>query len=269
MKQFRFIIGLPRSGSTMLGTLLRQNHDVYVTSTSPMLDQLVANQDIYKHKLSSTKANYIQEQLDNITLNMIQGMWKHVPENIIIDSNRGWGKNLPSVEVLFKQKIKCIGLYRNIPEVMASWLTLIKNNSNNYVDIELNQHGLELTDKNRMLFMWENMVKDCTEALIYAIRDDKENVLLIDYNDLCNKPQEILKQINGYLGLPIIEYDLNNINVNSIIQNDELSWGLVGMHTVRQKLSKVSNSAKEVLGDELFEYFTVIDNQFQGGINGK
>jgi sulfotransferase len=269
MKQFHFIIGLPRSGSTVLGALLRQNQNVYVTSTSPMLDQLVANQDIYKYKLSSTKANYIQEQLDNITLNMIQGMWKHVPEKIIIDSNRGWGKNLPSIEILFKQKIKCIGLHRNIPEVMASWLKLIKNNTNNYVDIELMQQGLELTDKNRMMFMWENMVKDCVEALIYAVRDDKENVLLIDYNELCDEPREVLAKINGYLGLPIIEYDLDNININSIIQNDELSWGLAGMHAIREKLEKVCDTALEVLGDELFEYFTIIDNQFKEEINGK
>ena len=104
MKRFHFIIGLPRSGSTLLATILRQNPDVFVTSTSPMLDQLVANQDIYRHGLQSTKANFIQEQLDNITLRMIQGMWAHVPQNIIIDNNRGWGKNLPSVEVLFKEK---------------------------------------------------------------------------------------------------------------------------------------------------------------------
>ena len=45
MKTYHFLAGLPRSGSTVLASILNQNPEVYVTPTSPMLDLLVKNQD--------------------------------------------------------------------------------------------------------------------------------------------------------------------------------------------------------------------------------
>lgn len=252
MKKFNFIIGLPRSGSTLLATLLRQNSDIYVTSTSPMLDQLVANQDIYKHKLQTTKANYIQEQLDNITLRMIQGMWDHVPQSIIIDNNRGWGKNLPSVEILFKEKIKCIACYRDIPSIMASWLTLIHKNPTNGIDMDLRQRGLEISDANRMMLLWNEMVADCVDSLLCSVRDS-DSILLVNYDTLCESPELIMQQVNQFIGVDTV-YDFSRIGQHSIPQDDETSWGLSGLHTVRDKLEKTSGDPKIILG-ELYDKF--------------
>lgn len=260
-KDFYFLIGLPRSGSTLLASLLRQNPDVYVTSTSPMLDQLVANQNIYKQKLQSTKANYNQIQLDNITLRMIDGIWSHVPENIIIDNNRGWGKNLKSVEILFKKKIKAIAVYRDIPSIMASWLILIKNDPNNNIDIDLKYRGLEITDYNRMMLMWHEMVFDCVDALCCAIKDYPDDVILINYDDLIENPQRELDKINSVIGSELV-YSFENINKYSIPQKDISAWGLSDMHTVRSNLEKIHNNPKEILGDELFDIFSELDKQF-------
>lgn len=259
-KEFFFITGLPRSGSTLLGALLRQNN-AYVTATSPMLDQLVTNHDIYKYKLQTTKANYIQEQLNNITFRLIQGLWAHVKEDVIIDSNRGWSKNLPTVELLFGKKIKCIVVYRDIPSIMASWLTLLRKNPNNYLDNDLRRRGMVVDDKNRMYIMWEEMVKDCVEGFICSIKDGKDNIILVNYDLLCTRPQEELSKINSFLGLPQLNYDIENVSINAIDQADEKAWGLVGMHTIRSKVQKLSNNPRELLGEELFEYFSKIDTE--------
>jgi sulfotransferase len=261
MKEFYFLVGLPRSGSTLLATLLRQNQDVYVTSTSPMLDQLVANQDIYKEKLQSTKANYNQTQLDNITLRMIEGIWGHIDAPKIIDNNRGWARNLPSVEILFKKRIKCIAMYRDIPSIMASWLTLIKKNPINSIDQDLINRGQEVNDYNRMMLMWHEQVLDCVESLCSALTTNREDVLLISYDELISNPVDVLTKVNNVIGSDIT-YSLDKINEYSIPQYDDDAWGLNGLHDVRPAIDKVSSDPKDVLGDELYEIFTKLNEQY-------
>ena len=48
MKTYYFMSGLPRSGSTVLASILNQNPAVYVTPTSPMLNVAVKMQEAWR-----------------------------------------------------------------------------------------------------------------------------------------------------------------------------------------------------------------------------
>lgn len=259
-KQFHFLSGLPRSGSTVLASILSQNPEVFVTPTSPMLDQLIENQNIW-HNLQTVKANPIPVQLDNITRGMINGMWQHVPQKIVIDKNRGWGKNMPASEILFGEKIKMIAVKRDLPSIMASWLTLLQNNPNNHLDQKLMYMGKQLTDANRMEEMWDNMVRDCFEALQQALRDARDQIILVDYSGIVDRPQETLSKIEQFLGLPKHKYDLNRIE-NKYTDDDLSAWGLNGMHKIRSELKKTSQDPREVLGNELFNKYAIIEQSY-------
>lgn len=260
MKKFHFLSGLPRSGSTVLSAILNQNPAVYVTPTSPMLDQLIENQNIW-HNLQTVKANPIPDQLTNITRRMIQGMWSHVEQDIIIDKNRGWGKNMPASEILFNEKIKMVATTRDLPSIMASWLTILQNNPNNYLDREIMYKGFPVNDDNRMASMWFNMVQDCMEALKQAKIDASDRLLLVDYDDLMNHPKDILEGIEIFLDLPKFDYDFDNII--SLTNDDDLSaWGLDGMHTIRSTLSKTSKDPEQLLGEELYNRFVEMEKQY-------
>lgn len=261
MKTYHFISGLPRSGSTVLSAILNQNPAVYVTPTSPLLDQLIENQNIW-HNLQTVKANPYPEQLTNITRLMIDAMWQHRPESIIIDKNRGWGKNMPASTILFEKDIKMVATTRDLPSIMASWLTLLKNNPHSYMTEVLYKKGFEATDDNMMAEMWFNMVKDCMEALQQAKKDAPNRLLLIDYDDLVNSPKKCILQIERFLGLPKFEYDFKNIKSDS--NDDDLSaWGLNGMHKVRSVLGKTSKDPKKVLGEKLYNRFIELEKQYK------
>ena len=261
-KQFHFLSGLPRSGSTVLSAILNQNPAIYVTPTSPLLDQLFENQNIW-HGLQTVKANPIPEQLTNITRRLIDGMWQHVPQNIIIDKHRGWGKNMTASTILFGQEIKMIATTRDIPSIMASWLTILRNNPNSYMDRKLFNMGLRPTDENYMNEMWENMVKDCVEALQQAKKDASNRLLIIHYNDLMEKPTECLNQIETFLQLPKYNYDIYNI-VSNTVDDDLAAWGLDGMHKIRSILKKTAKAPEEILGDKLYDKFMKIDQLYKG-----
>lgn len=259
-KQFYFLSGLPRSGSTVLASILNQNPEVYVTPTSPMLDLLIENQNAW-HKLPSVQANPFPDQLTNITRAMISSSWEHRPERIIIDKNRGWGKNMPASTILFGSEIKMIATTRDLPSIMASWLTLLHKNPYSHMDSTLKNKGLSATDENRMGEMWFNMVKDCMESLAQAKKDASNRLLLVDYDGLIQNPKDTLKKIESFLELPSWEYDYNNI-ISETFDDDLAAWGLKGMHKIRSKLEKTSKHPKEILGQDLYNRFIGIEREY-------
>lgn len=260
-KQFYFLSGLPRSGSTVLASILNQNPSVYVTPTSPLLDLLIENQNSW-YRTPSVKANPFPEQLTNLTRAMIQAMWQHQPEPIIIDKNRGWGKNMPASTILFEQEIKVIATVRDLPSIMASWLTLLKVNPSSYIHNSIVQRGFPTTDENLMAEMWFNMVKDCMEAMQQLKKDASNRLLLIDYNELVTDPAGQLSKISVFLQLPSYIYDFNNIICNTV--DDDLSaWGLNGMHKIRSTLSNTAKNSRQILGDDLYSRFIDLEKDFQ------
>jgi sulfotransferase len=260
MKTFYFLAGLPRSGSTVLASILNQNPEVYVTPTSPMLDLLVKNQDVF-WELPSVLANPCPDQLTNVTRAMINAMWEHRPEPIIIDKNRGWGKNMPASKTLLEKNIKVIATVRDLPSIMASWLTLLRNNPESKMDELLKVRGYPVNDESRMGEMWFNMVKDCMESVVQLKKDASDRLLLIDYDDLMRNPQIILEQIEQFLLLPKYEYDFDNIESDTE-DDDMTAWGLHGMHKIRPKLQKTSKHPRDILGRMLYERFVQIEKEY-------
>lgn len=258
-KTYYFLSGLPRSGSTVLAAILNQNPALYVTPTSPMLDQLIENQNIW-HSLQTVKANPMPEQLTNITRAMINSMWQHRSENIIIDKNRGWGKNMPASTVLFGKEIPVIATVRDLPSIMASWLTLIKKHPN-HINSVIRSRGFEPTDENIMAEMWFNMVQDCMDGLRQLKKDAANRLLLVDYDALISNPVGQLSAVEDFLKLPKWKYDLKNIKIDTV-DDDVAAWGIPNMHSIRPMLAKTSKSAKEVLGDAMYYKFLNLEEQY-------
>ena len=261
MKQVYFLSGLPRSGSTVLAAILNQNPSVYVTPTSPLLDQLISNQNIW-HSLQTVKANPVPDQLTNITRKMIDGIWSHRKEPIILDKNRGWGKNMPASTILFEKPIKMIATTRDLPSIMASWLTLLHKNPNSYMRKNLADKYVEYSDQNMMAEMWFNMVKDCMEALLQAKKDASDRLFLIPYDELVSNPQEVIEGVTHFLNLPAFNYDFNSIH-NDTQDDDLAAWGLVGMHSIRSKLEKTCKSPIEILGESLYNIFLGLEKNYE------
>ena len=259
-KTYHFLSGLPRSGSTVLASILNQNPAVYVTPTSPMLNIAVKMQEAWRED-PTVKANYFEEQINNLTKAILPAFWQHRPEPIIIDKGRGWAKNMPNASALFGKKIKAVVVERDLPSIMASWLSLIRNQKNCHVDKALVQRGYAVTDENRLGEMWFNMVKDCMEGSYQIRKEAADQIIIVKYDELIEDASHTLKRIEEFLDLPKYNYDFNNIS-NDTTDDDAVAWGFDGLHTIRPQLLKTSASAREVLGDELFFRFTEIEKQY-------
>lgn len=261
-KNYYFMCGIPRSGSTLLLSILNQNKTLYGTSTSPLLDLLCFNEYSWRN-CQSVIANPVSVQLENISESIINGCWKHIPQTIIIDKHRGWGRNLNTIEKIFKKNPKAIATVRDIPSVLASFLQLLRNSNQSvtYVDRILLKKHLPLTDENRVDVLWNDFITDSWESLKVGFSTKRDSLILVDYDELINNNDEIMKKVYDFLELPYFHHNINDIK-NETNENDLIAWGLENLHKIRPTLEKTCKSPEEVLGKKIFNKYVNMNLEF-------
>lgn len=197
--------------------------------------------------------------LTDVSRGIINSVWEHRPEKIIIDKHRGWGKNMTTSTKIFYEEIKVVATVRDLPSIMASWLTLIRKYPHNF-DQYLLGKGYQPTDENRMGEMWFNMTRDCMESVCMARETAGNRLLLVDYDDFVNDPKKEVDRVTRFLDLPKHEYDFDNIQEQP--SDDMKAWGFPDLHKIRTKISKTSKPAKDILGEELYNRFVEIEKQY-------
>lgn len=260
-KKFFFLAGIPRSGSTVLASILNQNPALYVTPTSPMLDLLFLNEQEWR-QLPSVKQAPDHQQVLNISNAIINGCWEHVPQNIIIDKHRAWGRNLSIIPKVFNQEPKLLLTVRDIPATIASFITLTqKHNGPTILDQMLAERGLLGTMSNKVGLILENFIADPLDSARTAFVNHRKNVCLIEYDKLMQSPDETLAEIYEFLEIPLIKHDLNNIVCQT--QDDDLvAWGMSGLHQIRSTLKSVAKNPAEVIGQHLVDRINSLKLEF-------
>ena len=126
--RLHFISGLPRSGSTLLAALLRQNPRFSAGMSSPVYN-------LFCSMLAETSARVEGSVfIDNeIRKRLLMGVFDAYynndakPETVIFDTNRGWTTKMGALAELFPDA-KVICCVRNVSWVLDSIENLIRNN---------------------------------------------------------------------------------------------------------------------------------------------
>ena len=252
MKTFHFYAGLPRSGGTVLASILSQNPDVYVTTNTALHDVLTAANKAW-NEAPTVISHPISEQLTNMNEALIDAMWKHRNESIIIDRNRAWANSMPVSKEWFGKDIKVIASIRDVPSIMASWITLIKNERG-----EMPQEMLENVAND----MWNTFTKEFLDTFVQLKREAGDRVLFFEYDDIVSNPRYHLSQIEDFLDLPKFEYDLENIQ-GEFQDKNIIPGGFKGMHRIRPKYEKVSVPPEQELGTKLYKKFQELNDKFR------
>jgi sulfotransferase len=260
MKTLFFLSGLPRSGSTLLGSILSQHPKLQATPTSPLADLLCwIDEGFSKLDLQYT---YDKQQIQYNTYNSIlENFYNHIEKPYILDKHRGWCKNVHSIEKFLHQTTKIIATNRRISEVLASYILLIQRNNeaDNFVDAHLRREGKEINTDNRIECLWKNYVCDPYESLVYGLTHNRSNIHLVDYNDLTQKPERELNKIYEFLGIEYHSHDFLDI-LNTCKEEKDHEWGIDNLHQIRPKLQRTSPPPEEVIGEEntkLYDKFNI------------
>jgi sulfotransferase len=259
MKNLYFLSGLPRSGSTLLGSILSQHSKLQATPTSPLADLLCWIDEGF----SKLDIQYTYDK-DNIQYNtyhsILSNFYNHIEKPCILDKHRGWCKNVSSIEKYIHQKPKIIATNRRISEVLASYIILLeKNGIDNFVDAHLRREGTPITTTNRIECLWKNYVSDPYQSLVYGLQHHSHNIHLVDYNHLIENPENEVKKIYEFLEIESNKHDFSNI-LNTCAEDKDYAWGIDNLHQIRPKLQRTSPSPEEIIGEEnvkLYDKFNI------------
>ena len=255
MKQFVMLSGLPRSGSSVLCSMLNQHPDIYASTTSPVIDLIeILNQNW--QAISAALVTPDKNQYPNMIKGICYGAYEHIDKPVIIDKNRLWPRHGKLMPETLGHKPKIICTVRNIPEILASYILLINKNSNKitFVDQELIDSNLPVNNKNRCKLLWEKYINGPYNSVRIGFNSPNINLCIVDYDSIVNYSQETMDKICNFLEINRFLVDLDNLQ--PMKENDDYHGGMNGLHDVRSIMKRTSPSPELVIGHELTQLYT-------------
>jgi sulfotransferase len=247
-----FISGLPRSGSTLLAAILRQNPRFHAGMSSPVGSLFMALQGAMSRR--NEAAVFIEEAQKR---ELLKGLFDNYycaihPEKVVFDTNRAWCSKLPTLARLFPDS-KVICCVPHVPWIMDSIERLIRENAFELSGI----FGFEslntvYTRVNRLAAS-DGLVGFAIDALREAFwGEHADRLVLVGYEALVKNPQDTLQRLYDFLGEPWFWHDFDNVEYEA--SEFDLALGTPNLHTVRRKVEWIDRQT--LLPPELFNRFT-------------
>jgi sulfotransferase len=246
-----FISGLPRSGSTLLAAILRQNPRFHAAMTGPVGAMYMALEAAMS--LRNETAVFIQEtQRRDVLKGLFSSYYADVQaDKVVFDTNRMWCTKLPALTQLFPEsRILCC--VRNIAWIMDSVERLVRKNA-----FELS--GMFGFEPGNTVYMRLNRIAASDGLVGYALDALKEaffgeqasRLILIEYQALARAPEATLDHLYRLLGETPFGHDFNCIEYQA--DAFDMRLGTPGLHTVGRRVEWMDRQS--VLPPELFHRF--------------
>lgn len=246
MKTIHFISGLPRSGSSLIADILKQNPDLHSENAGSLASvfKLVAN-NWHSAKEGNRK---ITQSKNAVLSSILQGYYQHIDKSIVFDNNLQWTSMIPTLEAVLQREIKIVVCVRNPAEILTSFERTRKENPTICFDVDM-----ELKEKSSIasrayyyagpdgvLGITHRNIKD---AIVMGYLD---RMLFVDYARFCNSPKSQTRRIYDFFNLPAYDsHDFNNIEqVNPITLLEE-----------KNSINRKTINCVEYLGLDVYEQY--------------
>lgn len=237
-----FLSGLPRTGSTLLTSILSQNEQIHTQGNSAlcqlMWDTQVSCWNTEQIKNSPDVPDKLLGAIPNI---FYSGINKH-----IVDKCRSWTlpANLELIDRYITKSPKIVVMLRPIVDIVKSFVFIRQMNGWNNPE-----EGL-LDDNSEPIMRSLNGVKHSKSV-------NSGQFLYVWYDDLLGNPQETIDKIYNFCGWDKFEHNFEDIK-NLTPERDDL-LNLIGLHDIRPQLSRRSIDIK--LSDKLYDKAVQLDKE--------
>jgi sulfotransferase len=227
MKNFVGLSGLPRTGSTLLSSILSQNPEIHAEGNSAVCQLMW---DMQCSVFGSCNEQLTASDRVNTGIELIKNIpnvyYKDVTASTVIDKCRSWAlpDNVAMLNKYFEHKPKVIILERPLVEIVKSFVAL--RQANNW------QGDLE----QGLLDDWSEPIMRSYEGVKWAKANNNGEFLFVQYDDLLNNTKSTIDKLYEFCELESFEHDFNNI-VNKHPENDEV-YGMLGQHDIRPTIAK-------------------------------
>lgn len=249
---FHFISGLPRSGSTLLAAILRQNPRFQAGMTSPV-GNLVAGV-LNQVSAGSEFAPLVnRRQRRDLLRGLFEAYYKEQSRPVIFDTNRQWCAHMSLLLDLFPGT-KVIACVRNVAWIMDSIERVYR--ADPYENTKLfagNPSRSTVYTRLEGLMQHEQLVGYAWAALREAYYGEHAaSMLLVDYELLTRAPQQVLPLVYDFIGEKYFEHDFEHVEYDAV--DFDMQLGTPGLHTVRAKVEY--RARPTVMPPDLFEKYS-------------
>jgi sulfotransferase len=249
-----FISGLPRSGTTLLAGILRQNPKFHAGMSSPVGP--LFNQLLNAMGATSEFSVFIdEEQRRDVLRGVFDSYYRKIhPEKLVFDTNRLWCSRLAALAMLYPDS-KVIACVRDPIWVLDSFERLIRKNAlmvSRMFPGEANATVFTRVDHLTGKLGTVGFAWNALQEAFYG-EHARGRLILVDYEALTREPEATMSRLYELLNLPPFEHDFENVSYEGGGEFDNL-LGVPGLHRLGQKVEFVQR--KTILPPELIRRFT-------------
>jgi len=251
-----FISGLPRSGSTLLSALLRQNPRFHADISTPLASVLQANLQMLG--AGTEAAHHIKEDQKPVILRAIADAYFSTltDREVVFDTSRSWCSKMSLTAELFPDA-KVIACVRDVPWVLDSLERIIRKSPFQHSPIFSGDERATVYSRVEALMRQDRLVGFPWAALKEAFYSEQSaNLMVVDYDLLARRPLDVLKLIYEFIGEPRWNgHDVENVQFDA--PEFDAALGLAGMHKVRPKVE--FEPRRTILPPDLFAKYQGMD----------
>jgi len=246
-------MAMPRSGNTLFGSLMNQNPDIAVTANSITLEIM---KELFLLKHTDVFQNYPDHKsLDNVLSSVYKNYYRDWKYKYIIDRGPATADgNFKLLKQHLGQPIKCIILWRDLLDVLASYIKWFKNEPTAFPN-----RGSKKTieEKLKLLMSKEGAIaKELTAIQNAILPENKHMCHIIRYENLITEPEKTLRSIYNFLEIDYYPHYYNNIkqfSVNGLQYDDNIVGN--NMHTIKTKLKLEENPYKKMIPQSIINEY--------------
>ena len=250
-KKYFFIAGLPRSGSTLLASILSQNPDVYTSITSPVLPLFRSVYDILAQ--NDEYASLAPQQAKEQTMRgVFDNYFSFTQKRVVFDTNRLWPNTYYAVKKLFPYT-KLVMTVRDIPWIIDSFERARNANPLQLSTIFPKEHDYNVYTRADSLMMDTGIIYNAyfaAKTMWYS--EFNKDIVLVDYESLAKNPRETVQRIYSSLGIPQFEHAYDRVESSYSTYDGYL--GMPGLHSTRPSVSY--QPRRTVLPPEIWQKYS-------------
>lgn len=250
--RFHFVSGLPRSGSTLLAAILKQNPRFHAGMTSPLADIM----GVVMAEASS-KNDFSSDVSDAQRVALLRGLVENFyagpsGSEVVFDTSRLWCSRMQLLGALFPDA-KVIACVRQLPWVLDSMERLVRGQAVGVSKVfrfdtntTVYSRVQALTDPRGMVGFSFQATKDA-----FYGRYAPGHLLMLTYESMVRDPEAAMRAVYRFIDEPWFEHDFDHLEYSA--DEFDARVGMPGLHTVRPRVEAVERQT--ILPHEIFNRF--------------
>lgn len=233
MKKFHLISGLPRSGTTLLSTILKQNPKFEASISGPLarftraIIQESSSQGGYRYECPPEK----RKKLIN---GLFENYYDDPTKDVAFNTNRGWGLLLPTIKDLYPYS-KMIVCVRDIGWILDSFETLQRKNPYVFTSMFSPEENINVYTRCETLMNPARTLGFAYNAVKQAITGEHKNsIMILEYDKLAKNPEFMMKAVYNFINEPYFNHDYDNVEASYDEFDEDIQ--LPGLHKTRKKI---------------------------------